>query len=136
MVIPWKLISTLRFWPVSQTSLWNGSLQNKKFCNCWYWQISWSATVPSQKQCSFWVLSALGACLTLCESGICPQEAPLRLDNLLLFALCASIPISEFSSIFILILWPVVIWPGKCLGVSSDGTSPGPAAVFPAARAP
>ena len=44
--------------------------------------------------------------------------------------------VPEFLITSILPFWPVVLWPGKCLGGSSGGTSPGPAALFPAAGAP
>ena len=44
--------------------------------------------------------------------------------------------VSELLVTSILPLWHVVLWPGKCPGSSSGGTSSGPAALFPAAEAP
>ena len=88
MAIPWNLISTLRFWSISQMSLWNGSLWMRSSVIHWYWQISWIAIVPSQKWHGFLALLELGLCLPLCEGGVCPWETLPGLDNPLLCFLC------------------------------------------------
>ena len=90
MAIPWNFISALIFWPIFQTSLWNGSLWMRSLVIHQYWQISWSATAPGQKWCSFWALLALGACLPLPKNDIHSEEAWPGLDNPLLFTVHAS----------------------------------------------
>ena len=107
MVIPGNLISALMFWPISQTSLWKGSLQMRSSVLLWYWQISQSATVCGQWWHGFWVLSALVACVPPCEGGVCPQETLPGLDDPFLFVLGPMV--GELLVTSILPLWPVVL---------------------------
>ena len=104
MVIPWSLISSFRFWSISWTSLWNCSLWMRSSVICWYWWISWSATVLSQKWHGFFVLLALGAHLPLCKGGVHSWETLPGLDNLFLFVLHAWTTNLRAVGIFILTL--------------------------------
>ena len=101
----------------------------------WYQCISQSATVPGWKQYGFWVPLLLGTCLSQCKRGIHPQEALSELDNLLLFVLHALATDFRAAQCF---FWFFSLW---CFGQESAGgffygTSPGPAALFPAGGAP
>ena len=64
------------------------------------------------------------------------KKPSLGLIDSFSFLCMLQLMISEQHGIFILIPWSFVLWPGRCLGDSFDGSSSGPAVLFPVARAP
>ena len=102
----------------------------------WYCQISQSATVPTQKQHGFWVLSTPEAHLPLFDGDACPQETLPRLTIPLLSIHHAWVTVTGMLIMSALPLWHVGLWAGKCLGGSSDGTPHGPITLFPVAGSP
>ena len=104
MAILWNLVSVLMLWPISQTSVWKGSLQMRSLVIFWYQQISKGHCAQSLVM---WSLDALctGSVLTAMQ-GWCLSSKDLAWAQqpLLLHFPCFNQLSQDFSSLLFCLL--------------------------------